>query len=182
MNLLCNLILNVVLNGEGIMLSMLREFEIPKCIPYIIRVGYFAYMRCDSCKASIYNSWALIVGPIASMCQVRTPAVDRIITNTTKDSSTVVPISKPKLNPSAVEFISSRSESEASSVTDEAEYHEPGQGEELHKEVSPSKRGPKVRTMGPGGNILDLNGEGINDQSRFRPHPAYGWESPQVRI
>lgn len=152
--------------------------EIPMYSPFILR-PHFAYIRCDSHHLSNYNSLALTVGPIAIMCQVKNPAVDRIITD--KNPSSVVPLPKRRLNPAALEFVSSRSESEASSVADEADYNEQGQVENHTEEVSPSKRGPKVRIMGPGGNYTEHHGENINDHSRFRSHPNYGWESPQVR-
>lgn len=117
------------------------------------------------------------------MCQATQPAVDsrKIIADRIGASSTVEVLPTRKLNPSALEFVSSRSESEASSIADPAESEENSEPEDrIAVSDPPTKSGPNTHTNRPGSYYMDQNGSYSEDHHRYRSHPAFGWESPQV--
>ena len=117
------------------------------------------------------------------MCQARTSkgenkikALPAIVTKTPENIVAIQ--AKQRLNPAATEFISSRSESEVSSVGDEAETEQPGH---LNcEEVSFASQKNKGRKGSEG--QMDQSSEDIEEHERFHGYQNYGWESPQVRL
>lgn len=111
------------------------------------------------------------------MCQARASKGERITKKitaiATKTPENAVAIeAKRRLNPAATEFVSSRSESEVSSISDEAEIEQPD-----CEEVSLGKSKHRARK----GQEMDHYPEDNEEQERFHSYQNYGWESPQVR-
>ncbi|KAG7675255.1 hypothetical protein Ndes2526B_g08123 [Nannochloris sp. 'desiccata'] len=115
------------------------------------------------------------------MCQARTSKGEKI--NTQKiaaivatqnpENPTVAYQPKPRLNPAAIEFISSRSESEASSIGDEAET-EQIDCEEVSTATEENRHDKDAKTQ-----RMDQYYEETEEQHMFHGYQNYGWESPQ---
>jgi len=116
------------------------------------------------------------------MCQSRTSGGEKITTEKiaaivatqTPENSTVATQEKRTLNPAAVEFVSSPSESEATSIGDEAET-------EQHldsKEVSATEKNRDHKDAET--QRMDQYYEESEEQQGFHGYQNYGWESPQV--
>jgi hypothetical protein len=80
-----------------------------------------------------------------------------------------------RLNPSATEFVSSRSESETSSVGDDAESEHLEHLEAIQK-TRQSKGAEAHQPMD------QYPSEDTNEDHRFNSYHNHGWESPQVRL
>lgn len=115
------------------------------------------------------------------MCQSRTSKGEKITTQNiaqivatqTPENSTVANQEKRRLNPAAVEFVSSPSESEATSIGDEAETEQLDSKEASATEKNRDHKDAETPRM-------DQYYEESEEQQGFHGYQNYGWESPQV--
>jgi glutamine synthetase type III len=116
------------------------------------------------------------------MCQARTSKGEKITTQKiaaivatqTPENSTAANQAKRRLNPAAVEFISSSSETEASSIGDEADT-EQLDCKEVSSATEKNQNHKDAETQ-----QMDQYYEESEEQHGFHGYQNYGWESPQV--
>jgi uncharacterized protein with WD repeat len=117
------------------------------------------------------------------MCQVRS-SKGEIITKKIPSIATKTPANKVaiqakrRLNPAATEFVSSRSESEASSIGDETdiEHQNQSDSEEVSIGAQPNRENQGSETDP----TMDQYHEESEEHHRIHSYQNYGWESPQV--
>jgi hypothetical protein len=110
------------------------------------------------------------------MCQARTSEGEIIKKITSIASDTLDIEAKRRLNPAAIEFVSSRSESEASSIGDQADTDH-SDSEDTSSGAFEKNRQHKQAEKRQG---MDQYHEDTEEQHRFHGYQNYGWESPQV--